>query len=195
MAVRFLRKLAENVRVPVGLAFNVLGAIDLLFNVSPLLGLPSNVVAGGFVLLGTGALGWALWDQHSALDDRAQRAAGLQEFHNRLFEGTEVLRAILPWPRFPPELGRGEISSETLKRTEAYAKLVDDWNQACLATVQNHLSHRKWLLDRPVDYAPAIQSKIPLRVIRLREEVREKIDRMNTLQLELEAQSRRAAIS
>lgn len=162
----------------------------------------ADYAAAAIVTTGTVAMWWALRDRDdqikakdAELDNRAAIAEGLQEFHDRLFEGTEVLRSILPWPPFARELSPGERESEAVRRTEAYAKLVAEWNQACLVTVQTRLRHRKWLLDRPVDYAPAISSKVPLRVIRLREEVREKIERMNTLQLELESQSRRAAIS
>lgn len=199
--MEFVLDVARRVRIPFGLVVSMISGIALVLDVPPLGGLPSNVLAGGGFLLGTVALGWAIWDQRAEiaakdalLDDRARVAAALDEFQTRLDEGNDVLRAINRW-KPPPSRSSAERDVWAAERIAEYTKAVGDWNTACFETVSGHLTHRRWFMRKPCDYSQVRSSPVPRQVLRLRAEVNQKIDRMDGLQRELQDQSKRAAIS
>ena len=131
-----------------GLILNLASMVLLILD--PPLAVPAGIIAAGGVAFGTAVLGWAYLDARNErdavqakLDDRervkAAQAEALKAFHDRLFEGTEVLRRILPWKRFPDDLSLDGRNAMEAERIALYTKLVSDWNEACLATAGTHL--------------------------------------------------------
>lgn len=180
----------------IGVAMNLIGAV--LFVVP--LALPADYIAAGAVLLGTSALGLALRDGskerdelQARLDDRARIATALEEFQLRLSEGTDVERLLKRW-KPPLNVSTAERNAWAAERIEEYAKAVGVWNEACSETVNLHLPHRRWVMRRSTAYGTTTSTAVPTRVLRLREEVADKMGRMDGLQRELQDQSGRSTL-
>jgi hypothetical protein len=204
----FLLDVGRRVRVPGGVLMTAASAVALLVEIPPLAGLPPDALAAGGVAIGTAALVWALRDQkaeiatkNALLDERARTDAALTEFRARLDEGNLVRQMVYRWRRINPEAASAaerkiQIKAETDRRLVAFRAAVKEWSDACVTTLETHYSHR----------TPAFQQRIELDAARdpirhipglaaIRAEADQKWERLNSLQRELEAQSRRAAIS
>ena len=79
-----------------------------------------------------------------------------------------------------------EREGAVVTRVADYAEHVRVWNEACLETVGRYFEHKTWIMRKRPTYE-AVHSKIPASVFYLRQEVTQKIDRLEDLQRELEA--------
>lgn len=116
---------------------------------------------------------------------------GAVAFGARLTEGNRVAAHIRRWPRIQvsgsaPErrAAREAVSAE---RAAEYKQRVAEWNAACVDTVRDYLPLRLPDFERAIKYASKANAAVPLGVLRLREEVEQRYERMVALRDEYEA--------